>query len=104
MALTPAVAVGIGAGVACMLRLPLSAVLIAIVLTSANGIGASPLVVVGVVVAYLTTLLLSRLTGIDTRGRETKAEPHAQHDRDVPAGAGKDDAPVPADRPSVPSP
>jgi hypothetical protein len=84
-----------------MLRLPLSAVLIAIVLTSATGIGASPLVVVGVVVAYLTTLLLSRVTGLDARGRQTKAE---QHDGDVPAAAGKGDDAIPTDRPSVVSP
>ena len=100
MALTPGVAVGIGAGIACMLRLPLSAVLIAVVLTSATGIGASPLVVVGVVVAYLTTLLLSRVTGLDARGRETKAKPH---DGERPAAASRNDAAVPGDQPSVPS-
>jgi H+/Cl- antiporter ClcA len=101
MALTPAAAVGIGAGLASMLRLPLSAVLLAVVLTSATGIGASPLVVVGVVVAYLTTLLLSRVTGFETRGREDEAKPH---DGERAAAAGKEDAAAPADRTSVPSP
>ncbi len=58
--LTPAVAVGLGAGVASVLRLPLSAVLLAVVLTAHSGAGASPLIVVGVVVAYLVTQLLDR--------------------------------------------
>jgi H+/Cl- antiporter ClcA len=56
--LTPAVAVGMGAGVAAMLRLPLSAVMIAVFLTGKAGIGAGPLIVVGVVAAYITTLAL----------------------------------------------
>ena len=51
--LTPAVAVGIGAGTVAVLRLPLSAVVLATVLTGQSGIGAGPLIIVGVVVAYL---------------------------------------------------
>jgi chloride channel protein, CIC family len=51
--LTPAVAVGIGAAVAAVLRLPLSAVVLALLLTSQAGLATSPLVIVGVVVAYL---------------------------------------------------
>lgn len=58
-ATTPAVAVGIGAAVVAVLRLPLSAVVLAALLTADAGPGASPLVIVGVVVAYLTTLVLS---------------------------------------------
>ena len=54
----PAVAVGIGAAVASVLRLPLSAVVLAAVLTSPAP-GAGPLIIVGVVVAYMTTLALS---------------------------------------------
>ena len=57
-ALTPAVAVGIAAGVAAVLRLPLSAVVLAVLLTADSGAGSTPLVIVGVVVAYLTTLAL----------------------------------------------
>jgi H+/Cl- antiporter ClcA len=60
LGLTPAVAVGMGAAVVAVLRLPLSAVLLALVLTSGAGNGVEPLVIVGVVVAYLTTLGLSR--------------------------------------------
>jgi chloride channel protein, CIC family len=53
---TPAVAVG--AGTAAALRLPLSAVVLATVLTSPAGLGVAPLIVVAVTVAYLTTLAL----------------------------------------------
>jgi hypothetical protein len=58
-ALTPAVAVGIGASVASVLRLPLSAVVLGLVLTLPAGPGASPLIIVGSLVAYLTSLALS---------------------------------------------
>jgi H+/Cl- antiporter ClcA len=57
--LTPAVAVGIGAAVASVLRLPLSAAVLGVLLTSNAGPGAGPVIIVGVVVAYLTTLALS---------------------------------------------
>jgi H+/Cl- antiporter ClcA len=58
--LTGAFAVGMGAGVVGMLRLPLSAVLIATVLVSKSGEGSSPLIIVGVVVAYLATVAIER--------------------------------------------
>ena len=60
--ITAAVAVGMSAGVASVLRLPLTAVVVAAVLTSKAGAGAEPLVIVGVVAAYVVTLLLSRQT------------------------------------------
>ena len=60
--ITAAVAVGMGAGVAAVLKLPLTAVVTATVLTAHSGVGAEPLVIVGVVVAYVVTLLLSRGT------------------------------------------
>jgi H+/Cl- antiporter ClcA len=53
--LTPAVAVGIGVAVAAFLKLPLSAIVIATVLTTSGGPASVPLIIVGVVVAYLTT-------------------------------------------------
>jgi len=56
--ITPAVAVGLGASVAAILRLPLSAVVLAILLCSSSAVGVSPVVIVGVVVAYLVTLAL----------------------------------------------
>lgn len=64
---TAAVAVGMGAGVASVLRLPLTAVVTAAVLTAHSGVGAEPLVIVGVVVAYVETLWLS------SRSSEPKA-------------------------------
>jgi H+/Cl- antiporter ClcA len=57
--ITAAVAVGMAAGVVSVLRLPLTAVVVAAVLTANSGVGAEPLVIVGVVVAYVVTLLLS---------------------------------------------
>jgi H+/Cl- antiporter ClcA len=60
IALTPAVAVGLGAAVVAMARLPLTAVLLAVILTGSSGVGSSPLIVVGVVAAFLTVHLLDR--------------------------------------------
>jgi H+/Cl- antiporter ClcA len=54
------VAVGMGAAVVAVLRLPLSAVVLATLLTSHAGSNVEPLIIVGVVAAYIITLLLSR--------------------------------------------
>ena len=54
------VGVGIGAATVAVLRLPLSAVVIATLLTTHAGSNIEPLIIVGVVVAYITTLLLAR--------------------------------------------
>jgi H+/Cl- antiporter ClcA len=56
---TPAVSVAIGAAVVAVLQLPLSATVLAVVLTAGSGAGAGPLIIVGVVVAYLITLALT---------------------------------------------
>ena len=56
--LTPAVAVGLGAGVVSVLRLPLSAVVLATLATVHTGPGSGPLIIVGVVAAYLTVQAL----------------------------------------------
>jgi H+/Cl- antiporter ClcA len=79
-ALEPAVAVGMGAAVAAVLRLPLSAVVLATLLTASSGVGDEPLIIVGVVVAYLVTLLLSGRAPAGTespgaRGAEPSPEP-----------------------------
>jgi H+/Cl- antiporter ClcA len=74
---TPAVAVGIGAAVVSVLRLPLSAVVLAVLLTSGSGPGAGPLVIVGVVVAYLITLALS--------ARQPSQAPGGDRDRTLTA-------------------
>ena len=55
---TPAVAVGLGAGTVAVLRLPLSAVVLATVLTASSGLGSGALIIVGVVVAYLVANLI----------------------------------------------
>ena len=56
---TPAVAVLAGAAAVSILRLPLSATIITLLLTSKAGIATAPLIIVAVVVAYLTTQALS---------------------------------------------
>jgi H+/Cl- antiporter ClcA len=57
---TAAVAVGLGAATVSALGLPLSAVVMATLLTTQTGGGATPLVIVGVVAAFVTTRMLSR--------------------------------------------
>ncbi len=61
--LTPAVAVGLGAAFVSALPLPLSAVVLALLLTSKAGLATGPLVIVGVVVAHLATLVLRERLG-----------------------------------------
>ncbi|WP_218577541.1 chloride channel protein [Phytohabitans rumicis] len=65
--LVPAVAMGIGAMSAAMLRLPLTAVLLATLLMAEDGLAAMPVVIVAVVVSYVFT---ARLTpGSDPQSR-----------------------------------
>ncbi|HWH20086.1 MAG TPA: hypothetical protein VN671_06105, partial [Solirubrobacterales bacterium] len=78
--LTGAVAVGMGAGAVAVLRLPLSCVVLASLLVSKSGTGASPLIIVGVVVAYLVTVGLDRTVG--AAGDASPAAP-------TPASAGQ---------------
>jgi H+/Cl- antiporter ClcA len=68
---TPAIAVGMGVMVVAFLKLPLSAVVIATVLTSTAGLAVGPLIIIGVVVAYLATL------GLEGRLAVSDAEPEA---------------------------
>jgi H+/Cl- antiporter ClcA len=53
-------AMGMGATTAAMLKLPLTAVLLATLILAADGIALTPLVIVAVVVAYVTTMRLPR--------------------------------------------
>jgi H+/Cl- antiporter ClcA len=89
--LTPAVAVGMGAATVAILRLPLSAIVLANLMTVHGGTGDEPLIIVGVVVAYLVTLLLSRRAPVssDTSGADIEA-PEGTPDRvaPVPAASG----------------
>jgi H+/Cl- antiporter ClcA len=71
--LTGAVAVGMGAGAVSVLRLPLSCVVLASLLVSKSGTGASPLIIVGVVVAYLVTIGLDRTFGAAADGSPAAA-------------------------------
>lgn len=56
---TPAVAAGMGAAVVSVLRLPLSSVVLAELLTSHTGAGSGPLIIVAVVVAFLVTTVVA---------------------------------------------
>ena len=55
---TPAVGVLVGATVVSVLQLPLSSIIIALLVTQA-GAGVVPLIIVGVVVAYIATKVLA---------------------------------------------
>lgn len=63
---TPAIGVLVGASVVSVLRLPLSSIVIALLVTQA-GAGVAPLVIVGVVVAYIVIRLL-----------DARRDPHAE--------------------------
>ena len=80
---TAAVAVGMSAGLATILKLPLSAMVIGVLLTSSSGAGAAPLIVVGAVVAYVTRIALDGLKPPIGPAREAPAEP----ERPKPAAA-----------------
>ncbi|MFC5266058.1 chloride channel protein [Kribbella qitaiheensis] len=58
MSLAPAIATGIGAMCAAMLRLPLTSTLLATLLLGADGVSVTPQVVVAVVVSFVITYLL----------------------------------------------
>ena len=60
LSVTPAVAACMAAATVSVLRLPLSAAILAILLTSKSGDGAEPLIIVAVVVAMLATIALTR--------------------------------------------
>ena len=90
--LTPAVAVGIGAGTVAVLRLPLSSVVLATVLTGQSGLGVGPLIIVGVVVAYLVANLIDpRPEAPDPtpsprrRPLDRRVESPHPHDAEMPA-------------------
>jgi H+/Cl- antiporter ClcA len=71
-----AIAVLVGAGVVSVLRLPLAAIVLALLMTQ-GGPGLAPLIIVGVVVAHIATLALS--SRAPQGGPETAAtEPSAQ--------------------------
>ena len=74
--LAAAVPVGIGASMVAMLRLPLSAVIVATLLTSRAGVNVEPLIIVGVAVAYVTTVAIARSLGdASSEEEESQSEP-----------------------------
>lgn len=81
--LTAAVAVAIGAATVTILRLPWTAVVLASVLTAGSGTGTVPLVVVGVAVAYFTTVVVDR-----------RLRAHPGHPKQTPAAAATANGPA----------
>ena len=79
---TPAVAVLMAAAAVSILRLPLSATVITLLLTSKAGIATAPLIIVAVVVAYLTIETLSA-----ARGPAPAAAPAAEPQPAAPSHA-----------------
>ncbi len=69
---TPGVAVAMAAAVVAVLRLPLSAAVLATLLTSKAGLGVGPLIIVAVAVGYVTSLALD---GLRERRRAPVATP-----------------------------
>ncbi len=89
--LVPSVAMGIGAMTTVMLRLPLTATLLAVLLFSSDGLGVTPLVIVAVVVAYvLTARMPQRPDGL----RRRTAGPSTVGDAATPASADSTAAPT----------
>jgi H+/Cl- antiporter ClcA len=73
--ITGAVGVGLAAGVVSVLRLPLTAVILGVLLTSQSGAGTEPLIIVGVVVAYFATVALGRAFGSPVDDAEAAEAP-----------------------------
>jgi len=80
--------VGIGAAVVSVLRLPLSAVVLATLFTASGGVGAMPLIIVGVIVAYICSLALS-----------ARFAPEAAEGEGEASAAAAEGAPPPGERP-----
>ena len=97
VALVPAVAMGIGAMCACMLRLPLTSVLLATLLLGSDGLAIMPVVIVAVVVSYMLSIWLAPPPdptatavpvppGTSLSGYAERRAPTAGHDRRRPSG------------------
>ena len=63
LSMTAGVAVGIGVMIVAVLRLPLSAIVLATALTASAGLAVGPLIIIGVVAAYLARLALEGRLG-----------------------------------------
>jgi H+/Cl- antiporter ClcA len=71
--LTPAVAVAIGAATVTILKLPWTAILLAAFLTTSGGFGTTPLIVVGVAVAYVTAVAVAKVLDAPLSDQATHA-------------------------------
>jgi H+/Cl- antiporter ClcA len=67
------IAVGMGVMIVAFLRLPLSAIVIASVLSVSAGAGVDPLIIVGVVASYLATLVLEGRLGASASDASVEA-------------------------------
>jgi H+/Cl- antiporter ClcA len=76
LSVVPAVAIGLGAMATVMLKLPLTATLLATVLLSSDGLGVAPLVIVAVVVAYAASAWLPEVPK-DLKRKRTASAPAA---------------------------
>src|SRR5262245_8109703 len=74
MSLPAGVAVGMAVMVVSFLKLPLSAIVIATALTIPAGVGLGPLIIVGTVVAYLTTLAVEGRLGARPADADTSTD------------------------------
>ncbi len=97
---TPALAALMGATAVSILRLPLSSIVVALLLTTSGGPATAPFIIVGVVVAHLTTLAL-------TAWRPPGSVPASTEGGSAPRAAGSEasggDRPDrPMDRPERP--
>jgi H+/Cl- antiporter ClcA len=87
--MTPAVAVGMGASVAAVLKLPLSGAVLATLLTATAGVGDEPLIIVGVVVAYVVAVAMSRIRPAESGSAQPVAASVAREpEAGAPAPAG----------------
>ena len=88
---TPAVAVLMAAMAVSILKLPLSATVIAVLLTSKAGIATAPLIIVSVVVAYLTIQALTTARSAATRAAaDAGPQPAAARSPTSPASQPSD--------------
>jgi H+/Cl- antiporter ClcA len=75
LSVVPAVAMGIGAMAAVMLKLPMTSTLLATVLLSSDGLSVAPLVIVAVVVAYASSAWLPQAPGDLTKQKASQSAP-----------------------------
>jgi H+/Cl- antiporter ClcA len=75
MNLAAGIGMGIGAMCAAMLRLPLTATLLAVVLMGTDGVLVTPQVVVAVVVAFVITIRVASSRSKDSRTNRSRSGP-----------------------------